>query len=125
MPPPHPCWLALFLMRQEVGYLRRLAGPTSLGDWRYSYLCSELIPSVTVRSALFVKELSFPQTTPTNNAFFNRTGLECVGVVMPKLGLLLGWSVGSSVALLCKNKKEEGLTGSSPVAAPMPKSVPS
>ena len=33
---------------------------SSLGDWRGSCLCSELIPSVTKRSALFVKELSFP-----------------------------------------------------------------
>ena len=36
----------------------------------------------------------------------------------------LVWSVGTGVALLCKNKKEEGSTGASPVAAPMPKSVP-
>ena len=41
---------------------RRLAGLASLEDWRGSCLCSELIPSVTERSALFVKELSFPQT---------------------------------------------------------------
>ena len=87
---PHSCWLALFLMRQEVGYLRRLAGPTSLEDCRCSCLCFELIPSVTERSALFVKELSFPQMAPTDDAFFNRTGLERVGVVGPELGLLLG-----------------------------------
>ena len=93
-------------------------------DWRYSCLCSGLIPSVTERSTLFVKELSFPQTAPTDYAFFNRIGLERVGVVGPGLGLLLGWSTGSSVALLCKNNKEEGPVGASPVAAPMPKSVP-
>ena len=40
------------------------------------------------------------------------------------LGLLLGWSAGTDVALLCKNKKEDGSTGASPMAAPMPKSVP-
>ena len=45
---------------QEVGYLRRLAGLASLGDLRGSCLCSELIPSVTEISTLFVKELSFP-----------------------------------------------------------------
>ena len=39
-------------------------------------------------------------------------------------GLLLGWSAGTGVALLCKNKKEEWPAGASPVAAPMPKSVP-
>ena len=27
--------------------------------------------------------------------FFNRTGLERIGVVGPKIGLLLGWSAGS------------------------------
>ena len=31
--------------------------------------------------SLFIKELSFPQTVPTDDAFFNRTGLERVGVV--------------------------------------------
>ena len=44
------------------------------------------------------------------------------------------WSAGSGcgivglqaldVALLCKDKKEEGSTGASPATAPMPKSVP-
>ena len=101
-----------------------MAGPASLEDWRCSCLCSELIPSVTERSTLFVKELSFPQTAPTDDAFFNRTGLESVGVVGPELGMLLGWSAGSNVALFCKNKKEERSAGASPVAALMPKSVP-
>ena len=93
-------------------------------DWRCSCLCSRLIPSVTERSALFIKELSFPQTAPIDDAFFNRTRLERVGGVGLEFGLLLGWSAGSSVALLCKNEKEEGLAGVSLVAAPMPKSVP-
>ena len=95
MPPPRLCWLALFLMRQEVGYHHRLAGPASSADWSCSYLCSELIPSVTERSALFVKEPSFLQTAPTDDAFFNRTGLERIGVVGSEIGLLLGWSIGS------------------------------
>ena len=30
-----------------------------------------------------------------DDAFFNRTGLECIGVVGPEIGLLLGWSAGS------------------------------
>ena len=50
-------------------------------DWRCSYLCSELIPSITERLVLLVKELSFPQTAPTDDAFFNRTGLERIRVV--------------------------------------------
>ena len=36
---------------------------------------------------------------------------------------MLGWSASSDVALLYKNKKEEGPAGASPVAVPMPKSV--
>ena len=56
--------------------------------------------------------------------FFNRTGLERFRVVGPKIGLLLlGWTVGSGCGTACKDKKEEGV-GASPVAAPMPKSVP-
>ena len=65
--------------------------------------------------------------------FFNRTGLECIGVVGPEIGLLLDWSVDSgcgasdlqslNMALLCKDKKKKGSAGASPVAAPMPKSV--
>ena len=87
------------------------------------------------RSALFVKELSFPQTAPTDDVFFfNRTGLERIGVVGPEIRLLLGWSTGSrcgiaglqalDVALLYKDKKEEGSAGASPLAASMPKLVP-
>ena len=67
--------------------------------------------------------------------FFNRTRLEHIGVVGPKIGLLLlCWSAGSGcgtaglqdldVTFLCKDKKEEGSTRASPVAVPMPKSVP-
>ena len=56
--------------------------------------------------------------------FFNRTGLELIGVVGPEIGLLLGWSASSrcgtaglqalDVALLCKDKKEEGSAGFRP-----------
>ena len=55
--------------------------------------------------------------------FFNRTGLERVGVVGLEPGLLSDWSESFGAVLLCKNKKEEGPTGALPVAAPMPKSV--
>ena len=58
-------WRVWFLGRlREVGYLCRLAGLASLRDWRGSCLCSELIPSVTERSVLFVKEQSFRQMAP-------------------------------------------------------------
>ena len=56
--------------------------------------------------------------------FFNRTRLERVGVVEPEPGLLLDWSTSFGVVFLCKDKKKEGPAGASPVAAPMPKSVP-
>ena len=69
-------------MCQEVYFLRRQADPASLADWRGSCLCFELIPSVTEKSVIFIKELSFPQMAPTDDAFFStRTGLESVGVV--------------------------------------------
>ena len=65
--------------------------------------------------------------------YFNRTGLERIGVVGPKIGLLLGWSAGFgcgatdlqslNMALLCKDKKKKGSAGASPVAAPMLKLV--
>ena len=83
MPPPRPCWLASFLTCREVGCLFRLVDPASLEDWRYFCLCSELISSITEISVLFVKKLSFPQTVPTDDAFFNRTGLKRVGVIGP------------------------------------------
>ena len=37
---------------------------------------------------------------------------------------MLGWSIGSSVALPYKNKKEKGSAGGSPVVASMPKLIP-
>ena len=65
--------------------------------------------------------------------FFNRTGLERIGVVGPEIGLLLGWSIGSgcgatdlqslNMALLYKDKKKKGSAGASLVPALMPKSV--
>ena len=72
MPPPRPCWPALSLMRlREVGYPPHQAGLASWEDWRGFCLYSELIPTVTEKSALFVKELSFPHMAPTDDAFFN------------------------------------------------------
>ena len=56
--------------------------------------------------------------------FSTRTGLEHVGNAGPELELSLDRSAGTGVGLLCKNKKEGGSAGASPVAAPMPKSVP-
>ena len=96
---------------QEVGYLRCLAGLASLGDWRGFCLCSEFIPSVTERSALFVKELLFPQTAPTNDAFSTRTGLERVRIAGPELELSLGRSVGSGCWTPLQKQEKRGSAG--------------
>ena len=85
-------WLASLLLSQEVCCPRRLVDPASLADWSCFYLCSELIPSVTEKSVILIKELSFPQTAPTDDAFFSiGTGLERIGVVGPDLDC---WRVG-------------------------------
>ena len=59
-----------------------------------------------------------------DDAFFDRTGLERVGVVGSERGLLLDRSTGFGVVLPCKDKKEEGSVRASPLVAPIPKSVP-
>ena len=115
MPPPHPCWLASFLMLRKVGCLRRLAGPASLEDWGCSCLCSELIPSVTEISALFVKELLFPQTAPTDDAFFNRNWAGACWNRWAGTGTIVGpvrrlWTLDSST----KTRKKEGRQGLHP-----------
>ena len=109
MPPSCLCYGVWFPARlQEVDYLCCLAGLASLGDWRGSCLYSELIPSVTERSALFVKELSFPQTVPTDDAFFNRNwDGACWNRWVGPLAL--------DVGLLCKNKKQRGSAGARPL----------
>ena len=111
MPSPHPRWLALFLTRREVGYLRCLAGPVSSEDWRCSCLCSELIPSVIERSALFKKELSFPHMAPTDDDFFQPDRAGACWDRWAGPGLLLGWFASSDVALPCKKKKKKGRLG--------------
>ena len=50
--------------------------------------------------------------------FSTKTGLERVGITGP---VLLALDAG----LLYKNKKQRGSMGDSPIASPMPKSVPS
>ena len=56
--------------------------------------------------------------------FFNRTGLERIGVVGLEIGPLLGWSAGSGCGTpLQRQERNKGPAGASPVAAPMPKSV--
>ena len=95
MPPPRSCWLALLPMCQEACYLHRLSGPASLADWRCSCLCSELIPSVTKKSVIFIKEPSFPHTMPTDDAFFNRDWAGACRGRWAGPRLLAGWAAGS------------------------------
>ena len=59
-----------------------------------------------------------------DDAFFQPDWARACGGHWAGPGLLLGWSAGTAVALLCKNKKEEGPARASPVAAPIPKSDP-
>ena len=61
---------------------------------------------------------------PIDDAFFQSDWAGACGGRWAGPGLLLGWSVGTGVAFLYKNKKEEGSTRASPVAAPMSKSDP-
>ena len=79
MHPLRSYWPASLLLAQEAYCPRRLADLASLG--RGSCLCSLLIPSVTEESVMFMKELSFPQTTPTDDAFVNRNWAGACGVV--------------------------------------------
>ena len=109
MPPSRLCYRVWFPARlQEVGYLRCLADLASLENWHGSCLYSELIPSITERSALFVKELSFPQTAPTNDAFFN---WNWAGACWNRWVGLLALDLG----VLCKNKKQRGSAGARPL----------
>ena len=90
---------------------------------------------------MFIKELSFPQTAPTVDAFFNRNwagghggrwagpelltgrdvGLPLCRAVVGLLLLLIGRLL--LMMLPCKNKQEEGSARASPAVASMPKSV--
>ena len=88
-------WIALLLLSQEACCPRRLVDPASLADWRCSYLCSELIPSLTEKSVILIKELSFPQTAPTDDAFFQ-----------PELGWSMFGLLGRSwadIGLVCRS----------------------
>ena len=141
MLPLRSCLPALLLLSPGVYCSHRPMDPASLVDWRYSCLCPELIPSVTEKSIIFVQELSFPQTAPTDDAFFQPgTGLERVGVVgleqdcwqakLEDAGLSVLWQGCCNVdwrariaGPLCRNQEEGGSARASPVAAPMPKSV--
>ena len=109
MLPPRPCWPTLSLMRlREVGCPPRLAGLASWEDWCDSCLYSELIPSVTERSSLFVKKLSVPQTAPTDDVFFNR---NWAGACWDR------WAgpLAMDAVLPCKNKKQRGSAGACPL----------
>ena len=50
--------------------------------------------SVIEKSVIFVKELSFPQTAPTDDAFFNRNWAGACSGRWAGSGLILGWSAG-------------------------------
>ena len=62
------CWPALLPLAQEACCPHRPVDPASLECC--SCLCSELIPSVTEKSVIFMLEPSFSQTEPTDDAYF-------------------------------------------------------
>ena len=95
MLPLRAYWLASLLLSQEAYCPHRLVDPASLVDWRCSCLCFESIASVTEKSVMFVQELSFPQTAPTDDAFFNRNWAGACGGRLAGPGLLAGWGAGS------------------------------
>ena len=70
-------------------------GPTSLVDWRCSCSCSELIPLVTEKSIIFVKELSFPQTVQTDDAFFQPDWVGACWGRWAGTRAVVDWSEGS------------------------------
>ena len=57
---------------------------------------------------MFIKELSFPQTAPTDDAFFNRNWAGARGGRWAGPGLLAGWDAGFWIvgvevgSLLCR-----------------------
>ena len=60
------------------------------------------------RSSLFVKELSFPQTAPTDDAFFNRNWAGACWGRWAGLELPLGRLLALDVAVPYKNKTQWG-----------------
>ena len=83
-----------------------------------------LIPSVTERSALFVKELSFPQTALTDDAFFNRNWAGAYRDRWAETGTVTGsvrwfWMLRSPT----KTSNKRGIDRGLPVVTPMPKLV--
>ena len=113
MPPPLPCWPAQSLMRlREVGYPPHQAGHAFWKDWRDSCLYSALIPSVTKRSALFVRNCRSHRRRQLMMPFSTGTRLECNGIAGPELKLPLGQSiVPGCCALLQKQVTKEGRRG--------------
>ena len=98
-------------------------------------MCSGLIPSVTEKSVIFVKELSFPQTAPTDDAFFQSDWAGAFGGRWARTRAAVDWSEGSGSLgrrqdyrlwiwhSSVKTRKKKGPAGTSLVAAQMPKSV--
>ena len=55
--------------------------------------------------------------------FSTKTGLERVGIAGPELELSLGWSAGSRLWTPLQKQETKRISGGSPVAASIPKSV--
>ena len=95
MPPPRPVLACSVSNAPPGGRLSTSHGWSCILGGLALLLLVFGVSSVVERLALFVKELLFPQTALTDDAFFNRTGLELVGVAGPELELSLGRSASS------------------------------
>ena len=117
MPPPLPCWPAQSLMRLwEVSYPPHQAGLAFWKDWRDSCLYSVLIPSVTERSTLFVRNRRSHIRRQLMMHFSTGTRLECDGIVGSELELPLGQSAGPGCcAFLQKQVTKGGSAGFCPL----------
>ena len=110
MPPPRPMLACSVSNAPPGGKLSTSHGWSCILGGLALLLLMFRVPLVVERSDLFVKELLFPQTTLTDDAFFNRTGLELVGVAGSELELSLGRSARSGcwIPLLKQETKRTG-----------------
>ena len=70
-----------------------------------------LFPSFVLGNASGEGGTFLPQTAPTDDGFFNRTGLERIGVIGPEIGLLLGWSARSGCGTPLQKQKRRWVGG--------------
>ena len=117
MPPPRSCWPAQPLMRlREVGYPPHQDGLAFWNDWRDSCSYFALIPSVTERSALFVRNCRSHRRCQLLMPFFNQNWARACRDRWARTGTVAGsvrwlWTLDSSA----KIRKKVGRRGLRPL----------